>query len=153
MLAIEMRGGREGDKELGPIGVLSGIGHREEAWGGMWEPDTLIIEFVTVYGLPASAILVGDVTSLHHEALDDSVEDVALVMKSLTLLTCADHAEIFSSLRDLLGEQFEDDSASNWLVTSDFNVKVDLRVVDLEFRESICLLLLDWYSLLIVQAL
>ena len=46
----------------------------------MWEPDTLIVEFVTVYGLPASAILVGDVTSLHHEALYDSVEDVALVM-------------------------------------------------------------------------
>ena len=148
-----MRGGREGDEELGPIGVLARIGHREEAWGGMWEPDTLIVEFVTVYGLPASAILVGDVTSLHHEALDDSVEDVALVMKPLTLLTCANCAEIFSSLRDLLGEQFKDDSASDWLVTSDFNVKVDLRVVDLEFGESVSLPLLDWHSLLIVQAL
>lgn len=119
----------------------------------MWEPDTLIVEFVTVYRLPTSAILVGDVTSLHHEALDDSVEDVTLVMKPLALLTCADHAEIFSSLRDLLGEQFEDDSASDWLVASNFNVKVDLRVVDLEFRESVCLPLLDWDSLLIVQAL
>ena len=119
----------------------------------MWEPDTLIVEFVTVYGLPPSAILVGDVTSLHHEALDDSVEDVALVMKSLTLLTCADYAEIFSSLRDLLGKQFEDNSASDWLVTSDFNVKVDLRVVDLEFGESIGLLLLEWGSLFVVQAL
>ena len=119
----------------------------------MWEPDTLIVEFATVDGLPASAILVGDVTSLHHEALDDSVEDVALVMKSLALLTCADYAEIFSSLRDLLGEQFEDDSASDWLFTSNFNVKVDLWVVKLEFRESICLLLFDWDSLFIVQAL
>ena len=119
----------------------------------MREPDTLIIEFVTVDGLPASAILVCDVTALHHETLDDSVEDVALVMKSLALLTSADCAEIFGSLRDLPGEQFEDDSASEWFFTSDFNVKVDLRVVDLEFRESICLPLLDWGRLFIVQAL
>ena len=99
----------------------------------MREPDTLIVEFVTVDGLAASAILVGDVTTLHHEALNDPVEDVALVMKSLTLLTCADHAEILCCLRDLLGEQFEDDSAGEWFFSSDFNVKVDLRVVDLEF--------------------
>ena len=102
-----MRGGREGDEELRPIGVLARIRHREEARGGMWEPDALIVEFVTVDGLAASAILVGDVTALHHEALDDPVEDVALVMKSLTLLTCADNAEILCSLRDLLGEQLE----------------------------------------------
>lgn len=119
----------------------------------MREPDAFIIEFVTIDGLPTSAILAGDVTALHHEALDDSVEDVALVMKSLALLTSANCAEIFGSLRDLLGEQFEDDSASDRLFTSDFNVKVDLRVVDLEFRESICLPLLDWGSLFIVQAL
>ena len=112
VLAIEMRGGREGDEELRPIGVLASIGHREEARGGMWEPDTLIVEFVTIDGLAASAILVGDVTALHHEALNDSVEDVALVMKSLPLLTSTDHAEILCCLRDLLGEQFEDDSAS-----------------------------------------
>ena len=105
-----MRGGREGDEELRPIGVLARIRHREEARGGMREPDTLIVEFVTVDGLSASAVLVGDVTALHHEALDDSVEDVALVMKSLALLTCADHAEILCCLRNLLGEQLEDDS-------------------------------------------
>jgi len=87
---------------------------------------------------------------LHHEALNDSVEDVALVMKALTLLTCADYAEILSSLRDLVGEQFENDSSSEWLFTSDFNVKVDLRVVNLEFGESISLLLLDRDSLLVV---
>ena len=148
-----MRGSRKGDEELGSIGILSRIRHREQARGGMWEPDTLIVEFVAVDGLPTSAILVGDVTSLHHEALDDSVEDVALVMKALTLLTCADCAEIFSCLRDLLGEELEDDSASDWLFTSDFNVKVDLGVVDLEFRQSISLPLLDWGSLFIVQAL
>ena len=75
-----MRGCRKSDEELGSIGILSRIRHREQARGGMWEPDTLIVEFVAVDGLPTSAILVGDVTSLHHEALDDSVEDIALVM-------------------------------------------------------------------------
>ena len=119
----------------------------------MREPDTLIVEFVTIDGLSASAILVGDVTTLHHEALDDPVEDVALVMKTLALLTCTDHAEILCCLRNLLGEQFEDDSAGEWLFTSDFNVEVDLRVVDLEFGEPISLLLLDRGSLFVVQAL
>jgi hypothetical protein len=74
-------------------------------------------------------------------------------MKSLTLLTCADHAEILCSLRDLLGEQFENDSSSEWLFTSDFNFEVDLRVVNLEFGEPISLLLLEWGSLFVVQAL
>lgn len=66
----------------------------------MLELEVLVGELCAVDGLSASSIATGEVTTLDHEALDDTVEGGALVAKALgansqrpvDLSTCAIHA-------------------------------------------------------------
>jgi hypothetical protein len=45
----------------------------------MWIPELLIWELVSVDTLATSAVLSGDVTTLGHEVIDNSVEEIAFV--------------------------------------------------------------------------
>lgn len=102
----------------------------------MRNPNLLIWELVSVDAHAASSILPGDVSSLKHELLDDSVEDVPLV--SEVLFSNAKTPEILSSLRNLLLEQLKHDSAlleSLFTFLSNLNVHECLRVARFKVRE------------------
>lgn len=74
VLAVEPRGGDGGDKKLGPVGVASGVGHREKAWAGVFYLEVLIGECGAVDRLAACAVVVSEVAALQHEVRDDPVE-------------------------------------------------------------------------------
>ena len=101
------------------------------------EPNLLVLELLSVDGLSASSVLVGDVSSLSHEALDHSVENVVLVAEVSALLSCADCTEVLGSLGNLLGKQFEDDSTFFFFFAfvPDFDVEESLGVVLFEGRQ------------------
>lgn len=89
----------------------------------MLDVEVLIFKFVTVNGFASETVEVGDVTTLCHEAWNDSVEDRVLV--SETLLASAQGSEVLCSLWNNLVEQVEDHS---WLFSAiDGDVEVDLR--------------------------
>lgn len=81
MLAIQMGGRAQGNKELATIGARPTIGHRQRALPRMHERAVeLILELAAVEnGAPARA---GPrwVAALDHEAWDDAVEDHVVVL-------------------------------------------------------------------------
>lgn len=74
VLSVEPVTGHEGDEELGAVGVLASVGHGEEIGLGVLDLEVLICEFFSIDGLASSAVMVGEVSTLSHEVLDDSVE-------------------------------------------------------------------------------
>ena len=111
-----------GDEELGAVGVWTGVCHRKLTRLGVLDVEVLVFELVAVDGLTAVAVEVGDVTTLDHEAWNDSVENGVLVAKAL--FTSAQCSEVLSSLWNLLFEQVEHHS---WLLgTANGDVEVDL---------------------------
>jgi hypothetical protein len=58
--------------------------------------EVLVGELVAVDGLAASAVALGEVTTLDHEVLDDTVERGALVTKAL--LASSKSSEVLGSL-------------------------------------------------------
>jgi hypothetical protein len=60
------------------------------------EGEVLVLELVSIDGLSASAVVVGEVATLAHEVGDDTVEGGALV--SVSLLAGAQGAEVLGSL-------------------------------------------------------
>jgi len=102
----------------------------------MREPHSFIIKFVTINAFTSSAVLISDVTSLHHEVFDDAMEDVAFVAETV-LLTSTDASKVFSSLWHLLIEELKDHSSFVMAFFSFFtnlDVEVGLRVVNVELR-------------------
>ena len=85
-----LRWGGGCNEELGPVGVLSCVGHAEKAFLGVLQLEVLVRELGAVdchilaweqpyparrhTGLSASAIALGEVASLDHEVLNDTVE-------------------------------------------------------------------------------
>ena len=76
MLAIEMRCCSEAEEELGAVSVRASISHGEDTAARMAINEVLISEgtAVVVDGRATSAIVVCEVTTLGHEASNDSVE-------------------------------------------------------------------------------
>jgi len=95
----------------------------------MRKPDLFIIKLITIDTLTSSSVLLCDITTLHHEIWNNSMENVALIRQ--TLITSANASEIFSSLRDLLIEKFKDYSARLIAFFSFFSnsqIKESLRI-------------------------
>jgi hypothetical protein len=74
MLAIEPASDHSSDEELRAVGIAASIGHAEQTFLGVLELEVLIIEPVAVDRFAASAITLGEVTTLDHEVLDDAME-------------------------------------------------------------------------------
>jgi hypothetical protein len=62
------------NEELASIGVGSSIGHRKNTRPGMFSSESLVVKPFSIDGFTTGAIVVGKVTTLSHEARNDSVE-------------------------------------------------------------------------------
>lgn len=79
MSAIKPGAGDSGDKELGPVGVRSSIGHGELSGLSVLESKVFIGELGAIDAHATSAIAAGKVATLAHKLWDDTVEFGAFV--------------------------------------------------------------------------
>lgn len=77
--------------------------HRQSAWLEMLQIEVLIFEFSSIDRFAASAVVIGEVTTLAHEVRNDTMECGSLVAK--TLLTSTQSTEVLgSSWRNIRAE-------------------------------------------------
>ena len=74
VLAVEPARDNSGDKELRAIGIAASVSHAEQALLGMLQLEVLIVEAVAVDRLAPGAVTLGEVATLDHEVLDDTVK-------------------------------------------------------------------------------
>ena len=117
VLSVEPWAGNEGDEELRAICVFTGICHWEEVRFGMLDFEVFVFKLVSVDGLSSSAVMVGEVTSLGHEVVDDTMESWSLVSKSF--LAGAESSEVGCSFGDDVIIEFEDNFSSRVSVDGD----------------------------------
>jgi len=79
MAAIEPAGLDSANEKLGAISILASVSHGEDTGTSVGELEVLICETVTIDRLATSAVVVGEVTALDHELLDDTMKSRALV--------------------------------------------------------------------------
>ena len=123
VFAIEPRSLLRADEELRSIGVGSCVGHRQDSRSSMLQREVLIGKLVSVNAFATSAIASGEITTLTHELLDDSVEFGALVSESL--LASAKSSEVFHSLGAHVISQLHHNSAS--ISASNRNVEITVN--------------------------
>jgi hypothetical protein len=80
-----MRRLREGDEKLRSIGILACICHRQQSLLSVLHLEVLVREGSAIDALTSSAVEVCEVTALHHEAFDHSMEDAAFVVQWLAI--------------------------------------------------------------------
>lgn len=110
MLAVQPGAGHECDKELRSVGVLTGVGHRQQVGLRVLDLEVLVFEFLAIDRLASSAVALGEVTSLSHEVSDDSVESASLV--AVAGFASAEGSEVFCGFGDDVVVEFEDNSTS-----------------------------------------
>lgn len=117
VLSVKPGARHEGDEELWAIGVLASISHGEQVWLGMFDLEVLILKLSAVDGLASSAVVVGEISTLGHELIDDAMESWSLVSESL--LSSAESSEVLSSLGDDVVKELESDSSGRFIVDAD----------------------------------
>jgi hypothetical protein len=129
VFAIEPRSVNSSDKELRTISVGSSISHWKYV-RSMLNYEVLIIELLSINGFASSSVLSGEITSLDHELLNDSVERTACVSElfALTVLLASTTQlqKVSGSLRSVLAEQTQS-NRSRKLLTTNFNIDFNLR--------------------------
>jgi len=109
VLVVQMGGFHEGDEKLRTVGVGTSVGHRQKILLVVFLGKVLIGKLLTVDRLATSSVSASEVTTLGHEASNDTVELGALVTKAL--LTSAKGTEVLGSLRSHIIVELEDDAA------------------------------------------
>jgi len=102
----------------------------------MWVPNLLVREFLAIDALATSAILIGGITTLGHEAFYYSVEKVAFVGHARIcahVISCAESSEILSGFWGLFREQFKNNSSLFLLFF--------IRISNFNIKESLCIFL------------
>jgi len=102
VLAVEVAEWNGGNEELGAVGVLSGVGHREQTWFGVLVVEILVCELFTIDGFTAGSVSLGEVTTLKHEIVNHAVEMRSRVTESF--LSGAKSSEVLDSAWDILVE-------------------------------------------------
>ena len=116
----------------------------------MFKDKILISELLSVDGLSASAVALGEVSPLKHELRDDSVELAVLEVKSLarfavSLLSSAQCSEVLSCQWGGVSEELEHNTFG---LGTDLDVKEDLGVCHLKFTYLLLFNMLSTFSLL-----
>lgn len=62
------------DEKLASVRVGTGIRHTQDSWSGVGQFEVLVGELVAVDTLAAGAIARGEITTLDHEVLDNTVK-------------------------------------------------------------------------------
>lgn len=70
-----------GNKELATIGVRASVCHRENASFGVFQFEVLVVESWAVDGSTTGAVMISEVTTLAHEAWNNSMETAPFVAK------------------------------------------------------------------------
>ena len=76
-------GDNGGNEELRSVGVLSRVGHAQKSGTSVLQLEVLVGKLLAVYRLSTGSVALGEVSSLDHERLDDTVELGALVAEAL----------------------------------------------------------------------
>ena len=76
VVSVEMRRGRQRNEKLAAVRIRAGVGHREDAFGVVFE---LRMDFVGKGVTGTSAAGACGIAALNHEAVDDAMEDAAVV--------------------------------------------------------------------------
>lgn len=123
MSTIQPRGLDSGDEELRTVRVGTSISHGKDTLKmidinnnnkigeggsntyrtGMSQLEVFIFESVTIDRLTTSTIKIGEITTLNHEILNNTVEDRVLV--TITVLASSQLFKVFNSLGDTLYNQ------------------------------------------------
>lgn len=138
MLFVKMRGRSIADKELRSISIRSSISHRENTRVSVRKPDSFISELFAINTLTSSSISFSSVSTLHHEAINDSVELVSLVRRNISLLSSAQFTEVIASDGSMVLEEFENNATlllNFGSSSSNLNVEEDLRVLLVKSRQ------------------
>uniref|UniRef100_A0A3B3I952 Uncharacterized protein n=1 Tax=Oryzias latipes TaxID=8090 RepID=A0A3B3I952_ORYLA len=78
------------DEELRSVCVWSRVGHGEMlTWSRVFEDEVFIVKLSPVDGLPASAVVVGEVAPLTHELRYNAMEAASLVAEFSESILCA----------------------------------------------------------------
>jgi len=91
-------------------------------------PNLFVIEFVSINAHSSSSVLISNITTLCHEALNNSMEEITFIV--WTFLSSTDCSEIFSCLGNLFCEKLKNNSFFLFLIfrISNLNVKENLRI-------------------------
>ena len=123
MSSVEMGSGCEAEEELRAVGTWASIGHRKDTTSGVLINEIFVFEIRSVDGLAASAVVCSEITTLSHEACDDSVESTSCETEAF--LTSAELSEVFRGLGSVSCEIHNDSSSG---LAANSNVEVDLAV-------------------------
>ena len=98
-----------GDEELRTVGVGTSIGHGQQTRTSVLQLEVLIGELFAVNAFASSTISVGEITTLNHEAGNNTVENGVFVVERLArftnaLFTSTQSTEVFDSLGNSLTE-------------------------------------------------
>ena len=107
---------------------------------GMRQPNLLISKLLAVNALATGSVSSCRITALHHEAIDDAMEAVVLVVELRSLLACAERAEVLGRLRHLLVKDLKDYTARLESILSLFansDIKEGLDVLRAEGGQGI----------------
>lgn len=134
MLAVEPVANDGGDKELGTVGVGTGVGHGKQVRPVVAEDEVLISEFLAIDRFTTSAVAAGEVTTLKHELGNDAVKGGTLVVQRLAglahaLLAGAQTPEVLRSLGSLVGEELHHNPLGRAAANGD--VKENTRICHL----------------------
>ena len=131
MLSVQPLAWDEAEEELRSVCVWSGVGHGQISSLGVLHGEVLVWEFHAVDGLTSGSVSSGEISTLGHEFIDDSVERGSLEVKWLsgfsnTFLTSAKASEVLSSVWNLVSKELNGDSAS--LLTTNSDIEENSRV-------------------------
>ena len=110
------------NEELGAVGVLSGIGHRQEERLVMFPAKVLVLKLLPVNRFPACSIMASEIATLEHKLWDYSMKAGASIAEPI--LTGAKFTEVASGFGNDIVVELEYDTARRLAVDRDIEKAV-----------------------------
>jgi len=109
VLAVQPGSLCRAEKELGAVGVLTSIRHRQDSWSSVRQLKVLVLKLVAVDRLSSGPVTLREVTPLTHEPWNDAMELAALVAKPL--FSGTESTEVLACLWHNIWSQLHDNTA------------------------------------------